>query len=63
MLGLRLRHLSAGEVEDFFTQQCKDDHVVLAEALVRLARADDVRDEGFPVFRPLSFQNLKTSMI
>ena len=52
-------HLSAGEVKDFFAEQLEDDHVVLAEALVRLARSNDVRNERLPIFGPLSLQDLE----
>ena len=58
VLRLCLRHLPRGKVEHLFAQQLEDDHVVLAEALVGLARADDVRDEGLPVLGPLALQDL-----
>ena len=48
-----LGHLSRAEVEHLLTEQLQDDHVVLAQRLVRLRRADDVGDETLPVLRPL----------
>ena len=59
VLGLCLGHLSGREVEDLLAQELKDDHVVLAEALVGLARTDDVWNEGLPVLGPFALQNLK----
>ena len=48
-----LSHLAGAEVEDLLAEQLQDDHVVLAQRLVGLGRADDVGDETLPVLRPL----------
>ena len=45
LLRLGARHLVAREVEDLLREELQDDHVVLAQRLVRLRRVDDVRDE------------------
>lgn len=58
MLGLDLGHLSAGEVKHLLAEQLQDDHVVLTEALAGPTGANDVCDEGGPVFGPLLFQDL-----
>ena len=59
VFGFRLGHLARAEVEDLFAEQLEDDHVVLAEALVGLAGADDIGDERLPVFGPFTFQDLR----
>lgn len=58
MLGLDLGHLSTGEVKHLLAEQLQDDHVVLTEALAGPTGADNVCDEGGPVFGPLLLQDL-----
>ena len=58
VLGLGLGELAGAEVEHLLGEQRQDVHVVVAERLVRLARAHDVRDEGVPVPWPLPLQDL-----
>ncbi len=57
VFSLDVCHLAIWKIKHLFREQLQDCHVVLAEALVRLAGSDDVRDERRPVFRPFSFQN------
>mmetsp|Transcript_1810 Transcript_1810/g.4485 ORF Transcript_1810/g.4485 Transcript_1810/m.4485 type:complete len:410 (-) Transcript_1810:485-1714(-) len=51
-------HLIPGKVEDLLRKQLEYLHVVLAEHLRALGRADQVGDEALPVVRPLVLENL-----
>lgn len=59
MLGFDLGHLSTGEIEDLFTEQLQNHHIVLTKALAGATCSDDVTDEGGPVLRPLLLQDLR----
>mmetsp|Transcript_27650 Transcript_27650/g.70460 ORF Transcript_27650/g.70460 Transcript_27650/m.70460 type:complete len:1163 (-) Transcript_27650:210-3698(-) len=58
LLRLRRRHLVAREVEDLLGQELEDDHVVLAQRLVRLRGVHNVGDERRPVVWPVLLHNL-----